>query len=92
MQKLNPQEPDFLVRINEDYFLQSVSGQNLQGTDVPSAAMHMNYRQADTICARLRVRGYRGAYVTGPEGIPIRPGMLVIPTPAPKTQTRVDGN
>ena len=62
------QGQDFLVRVNNHYFMQSSDGRQIAVTDTPSHAQHFaSYREADGWCQRLRRRGYPMAVVTDVE-------------------------
>ncbi len=67
---------EFLIRINESFFLSGVDGRQISGTPVPSAASHFDYRSADRICAGLRAHGYPQAHVTDNLGSAITREML----------------
>ena len=76
MQSLNLAAPEFLVRLNGDYFLAEIHGTTVTGTPVPSAAAHFGYAAADKVCDRLRHRGYPQAHATDIIGNPITREML----------------
>jgi hypothetical protein len=58
------QGSNFLVRVNNTYFLQSSDGREILVTDTPSHALHLSYRDADGWCQRLRRRRYPQAIIT----------------------------
>ena len=58
MESLNLAAPEFLIRLNGEYFLAELDGSTVTGTPVPSAAAHFSYSAADKLCDRLRQRGY----------------------------------
>jgi hypothetical protein len=62
------QDLDFLVRVDNSYFLRGADGSQISVTDTPSHAQHFAlYREADRWCQRLRRRGYPMAVVTDVE-------------------------
>jgi hypothetical protein len=59
---------DFLIRVNNHYFLQALDGSELSVTDTPSHAQHFgSYLEADSVCQRLRRRGHKQAIITDVE-------------------------
>ena len=67
---------EFLVKVNRDYFLAGISRGEVSGTAVMSAAAHFDYRNADKICAGLRIHGYPDAHVTTIIGQPVTEAVL----------------
>jgi|SRR5579862_3978410 len=67
---------EFLIKVNQDYFLAAIEHGQVTGTAVMSAAAHFDYRGADKICAGLRVHGYPNAYVTTITGQPVTEEIL----------------
>ena len=76
MESLNLAAPEFLIRLNGEYFLAELDGSTVTGTPVPSAAAHFSYPAADKLCDRLRQRGYPQVHATDIIGNPITREML----------------
>lgn len=76
--------PTFLVRLDGSYFFADMSGREVSATDVPSAARHFAYSEADRLCQVLVRRGYRSAVVTDIAGAPITFSALRSELAAPK--------
>ena len=76
MESLNLAAPEFLIRLNGEYFLAELDGSTVTGTPVPSAAAHFSYSAADKLCDRLRQRGYPQVHATDIIGNPITREML----------------
>jgi hypothetical protein len=83
MKYVDPERFDFLVRLSPDgYFLAEISGKQLRGTAIPSAALHLDYLGADRISNNLRHCGWPQVFVTDITGVPVTADMLR-QTPAP---------
>jgi hypothetical protein len=80
---------EFLILIERDYYLSELStlargGLEVRGTQIISAAQHLDFVKADRTCMHLRRHGYPMATVTNVLGAPITAGLLrgEIPNPA----------
>ena len=96
MKYVDPERFDFLVRLSPDgYFLAEISGKQLRGTSVPSAALHLDYLAADRIANQLRHCGWPQVFVTDITGVPVTAGMLqqipvTVKSSLPTTLTELD--